>query len=186
MRRRWQLKSWNFWTRITGTVYGIRAHHPRTGQLTFAYGGKTMQVPWTKRIEGHLFGTWDQPPKPWADTVPGWRPAHTARERKQVVREVVAAGGVFVVWQAATVPLVLTWMEILFGIRLRRPLYNSQWNTLNARRITPVEARKQRARRDAGRGRLPVRGGSSLRAVTGAVLLACGLTLLLVGVVITL
>lgn len=169
-RSRRGLKSWNFWTRIIGTVYCLRAYHPVTGRLVRrAYIGRTMQVPWTKRIEAHLWGTADRLPQPWADMVPGWRPDGT-------VDEVTAAGGAAVIVQFRMVPLLLTWLEF-WTIVWGRPMYNVQHNR-NPRRITRAEAVAQRQQRDRG---LPVQGrrnGLGVRLV-GVVLLAAGLLLMM-------
>lgn len=172
--RRWSrraLRSWNFWTPILGTVYRIRAYHPRTGRLMRrAYVGRTMQVPWTKRIEAHLWGTADRPPQPWADTVPGWRPDGT-------VDEVIAAGGAVVIFQFRMVPLILTSLE-LWAILVCRPVYNDQRNRGNRRRITRAEAAAQRRQRDRGLPARRHRNGLGLRLV-GVALLAAGLLLMM-------
>ncbi len=165
---------WNFWTPILGTIYGIYGYHPRTGKLCYVYGGKTMQVPWTKRIRAHLWGTEDTPPKAWADTVPGWRPDGK-------VHEVVAAGGAKVEWQARTVSLVLTLVEVQYAIRLRRPLYNDQHNRNNPHRIPKAEQLRQRAWRDAGMRRRPGLVSGLARLVAGVALLALGLVMLVAG-----
>lgn len=176
-RKRGAPQWWNFWTPILGTIYGIYGHHPRTGKFCYVYGGKTMQVPWTKRIRAHLWGTHDTPAKPWADTVPGWRSGGT-------VREVVAAGGARPLWQARTVPLVLTLVEILYAIRLRRPLYNDQHNRGNPRRIPKADQLRQRARRDAGVRRQPGLAFGLARLVAGVVLVVLGLVLLVAGLAV--
>lgn len=132
------LSKYNFWSRIDGTLYGIRAFHPRSGRLTFAYGGKTFQHPWTKRIDQHLWGRGtSEPAKPWAHTVPGWRPNGR-------VEEVIAAGGVFVIFQGRVSPFGLWWREILFAIWLRLPLYNNQHNLHNPRRLSNYAVYGQR------------------------------------------
>ncbi len=164
------LRSWNFWTPITGTIYGFRAHHPYGGWRRIrAYYGRTAQVPWTKRAEAHLWGTSDRPAKPWADTVPGWRPNGT-------IEEVIAAGGVYKVWQGRTVMLILCSVEYL-TIKLGRPRYNDVWNRSNPRRITKRRARRARLIRDFGLA--PVVG--ALQHLAGAVVLVC-VVLLLVAV----
>lgn len=145
-RRSRNLKDWNFWSIVNGTIYGVRTFHPVTGRLVYGYGGKTIQEPWTRRIKQHL---WDDEyfnsrAKPWADLVPGWRSDGT-------VGEVIAAGGAFPLWQGRTVPLILTCLEILFAIRLRFPLYNDKHNHGNPRRIAMSTAIEQRADRDARR-----------------------------------
>lgn len=120
------LKSWNFWTPITGTVYGVRGHWK--GRVRYIYGGKTTSVPWTIRIEDHLWARhWEKQPKWWAHTVLGYRPNGT-------VQEVIAAGGVFIIWQARTVPLILSLVEVIYAIKIKRPVHNRQWNTGNRRR----------------------------------------------------
>lgn len=156
------MKSWNFWTVVNGTLYGIRGRHPRGWRTVSAYGGKTTRRPWTERLDEHLWGRgrYECVPKPWADTVPGWRPNGTAQE-------VIDAGGAFVIWQGRTVPLLLSWGEIVFAIWLRRPLYNVQWNQANTRRIKPSVAREQRAKRDLARGTTtaPVRSSAGVLKV---------------------
>jgi len=167
------IKSWNFWTPITGTVYRLRAHHPVTGRLMRrAYIGRTMQVPWTRRIEGHLWGTRDTPAQPWADTVPGWRPNGT-------VEEVVAAGGAAVIVQFRMVPLILTWLEFA-AIVVGRPKYNVLLNRGNRRRIPKWKAVEQRRERDARRGSQPwgAPSGRWVRQVVGAVLVVAGVLVL--------
>jgi hypothetical protein len=120
------LKSWNFWTPILGTVYGVRGYY--RGRPRYIYGGKTTQVPWTKRPEDHLWARhWERAPKFWAHTVLGYRPNGT-------IEEVIAAGGVFIIWQARTVPLVLSLVEVIYAIKIRRPVHNRQWNMNNRRR----------------------------------------------------
>jgi hypothetical protein len=175
-RSRRALRSWNFWTPITGTVYRIRAYHPVTGRLMRrAYIGRTMQNPWTKRIRGHLWGTSDTPAKPWADTVPGWRPDGT-------VDEVIAAGGAVAIFQFRMVPLILTWLEF-WAIVWGRPMYNVQHNR-NPRRITRAGAVAQRQQRDWG---LPTRNHRSvpdLRLV-GVGLLGFGVLLLVLLVMLS-
>ena len=133
MKRR-GLVGWFRWLRrgltpCLGTIYRIRAYRPDgSGQLMHrAYFGQTRQVPWTKRIEGHLWGTDDTRPQPWADTVPGWRPNGT-------VEEVIVARGATVVCRFQTVLAILTALEIL-TIRYGLPVYNDQHNRGNPRRI---------------------------------------------------
>jgi hypothetical protein len=138
------LPAWDFLHRVTGTVYGFRGYHPRTGRVVFLYGGKTIRKAWERRIAEHLFGTETTPAKPWADTVLGWRPGCT-------VDEVIRAGGAFVIWRRVTTPLVVTLAEVWLGIWLRWPLYNHQWNQHNPRRIPISVAVEQRRARDRGR-----------------------------------
>lgn len=127
-RKRRGLRSWNFWTPILGTVYGVRGLH--NGRIRYIYGGKTTQVPWTKRLEDELWGKYHRDGQRWwAHTVLGWRPDGN-------IAEVIAAGGVFVQWQARTVPLVLSMVETIWAIRIRRPIHNIQHNTGNRRRST--------------------------------------------------
>ena len=169
-------------TPCLGTIYRIRAYHPVTGRLMHrAYFGQTRQVPWEKRIKGHLWGTFDTPPQPWADTVPGWRPNGT-------VSEVIAAGGATVVCQFQTVRAVLTVLEIL-TIRHGLPVYNYQWNRGNPKRIPKWKAIEQRRERDARRGLPPMAapaGHWSLPAghrghqMVGAALLVAGVLVVLV------
>lgn len=161
-------------TPCLGTVYRIRAHHPITGRLMHrAYFGQTRQVPWTKRIEGHLWGTFDTPAQPWADTVPGWRPNGT-------VDEVIAAGGATVVCRFQTVRAILTALEIL-TIRYGLPTYNDQHNRGNPRRIPKWKAVEQRRERDARRDSQPCAAPSGrwARQVVGAVLVVAGVLFLL-------
>jgi len=172
-RKQRGIKSWNFWTPITGTVYRIRAYHPVTGRLMrLAYIGKTMQDPWKKRIKGHLWGTWDTPAQPWADTVLGWRPNGT-------VEEVIAAGGAKVVCRFGMVALILTQLEF-WAIRLGLPVYNDKWNRGNPRRIPKWRAVEQRRERDARRGSQPwgAPSGRWARQLAGVVLLVFGVLLL--------
>lgn len=147
---------WNFWSRHTGALYGVRGTHPRWGRVVFVYGGKTFQRPWTARIEQHLWGggRYSSVPKPWADTVLGWRPNGT-------VEECIAAGGVFLIMEPRKIsPMGLWWREIVFAIWLRLPLYNVQWNLHNPRRVRPDVAREQRVKRDLSRVTNPVVVGS--------------------------
>lgn len=132
----------DIWSRYNGVVYLIRGHHPYTGRTKRAYVGKTVQRPWTKRIDQHLWGRgqYHNPPQPWADTVPGWRPDGS-------VAEVIAAGAVKILWEGRCSPFGLWWREIFF-ILLLRPKYNYQWNRANSSRITKTKARKQRVMRD--------------------------------------
>lgn len=138
------LSTWNCWSRYTGSLYGIRCAHPTTGRLIFAYGGKTFQ-PWETRIRQHLWGggRYGSVPKPFADTVPGWRPNGT-------VEEVIAAGGAFLIWQGRVSPMSLWCREILFAIWLRRPYMNDCWNKANPRRIPISVQYRQREARDRG------------------------------------
>jgi len=161
------LRSWNFWTPIYGTLYSYRAYHPddyllylQGSQITprtiYAYGGKTTRRDWEARVEEHLWGggAYDSKPDPWADTVLGWHPDGT-------VEQVMAAGGYRNTWQGRTVPLLLSIGEILIAIKLRRPLYNHQWNLGNRRRIPIYMQEDQRQLRDLARGPgspVPVRG----------------------------
>lgn len=139
------LKWYNFWSRYDGMLYGWRAYHPTTGRLVFVYGGKTFQR-FETRISQHAWGggRYDDKPKPWADTVPGWRPNGTPKE-------IIAAGGVFPILGPRKIsPWGLWWREIVFAIWLRRPLYNHMWNLGNPRRITISEQYRQREARDRG------------------------------------
>lgn len=155
-------KSWNFWTRVNGLLYGIRAYHPDdyllllqqqhrpnpipiTPRIIYAYGGKSIQR-WPTRLIQHLWGggRYNSVAQPWADTVLGWRQDGT-------VEEVMAAGGAFIIWQGRTSPLLLSWREIVLAIKLRRPYYNYQWNRCR-RRIPKYTAESQRQIRDAARG----------------------------------
>jgi hypothetical protein len=164
-------------TPVLGTIYRIRAYHPITGRLMHrAYFGQTRQVPWDERIEGHLWGTFDTPAQPWADTVPGWRPNGT-------VDEVIAAGGATVVCQFRTVRAILTVLEIL-TIRYGLPVYNDQHNRGNPRRIPKWLAVEQRRERDARRGLQPWgaltgRWGIPVRQLVGALLLVAGVLVVL-------
>ena len=155
------LRWWNFWSRIDGALYGFRGIHPRSGHTVFVYGGKTFQRDWKDRIRQHLWGggRYDSVPKPWADTVLGWRPDGT-------VEECIRAGGVFLIRKPSRVsPFGLWWREIIFAIWLRLPLYNVQWNLHNPRRIRPAVAREQRARRDRSRGLASPAVSRSVRSV---------------------
>ncbi|MGH3783973.1 MAG: hypothetical protein ACRDRO_25995, partial [Pseudonocardiaceae bacterium] len=138
--RRWYC----FWRKYYGSLYGLRVYHPTTGRLVFGYGGKTFQT-WTTRIEQHLWGggRYGSVPKPFADTVPGWRPNGT-------VEEVIAAGGAFRIYQGRVSPWGLWWREILFAIWLRAPLYNHMLNQANPRRIPISVQYRQREARDRG------------------------------------
>lgn len=156
------LKSWNFWTPITGTVYGVRGHY-RGNPRRYIYGGKTTQRPWTKRIEDHLWARhWERAPKFWAHTVLGYRPGGT-------VQECIDAGGVFIIWQARTVPLILSLVEVIVAIKLRRPVHNRQWNTGNRRRSGQREIQSLRVQQalvqESGLPMppQPVRAGGGLR-----------------------
>ena len=178
MKRR-GLVGWFRWLRrgltpCLGTIYRIRAYRPDgSGQLMHrAYFGQTRQVPWTKRIEGHLWGTDDTRPQPWADTVPGWRPNGT-------VEEVVAAGGAAVIVQFRMVPLILTWLEFA-AIVVGRPKYNVLLNRGNRRRIPKWKAVEQRRERDARRGSQPwgAPSGRWVRQLVGAVLVVAGVLVL--------
>lgn len=133
-----------FWHRYNSSLYGIRVHHPTHGRVVFGYGGKTVQR-WETRIRQHLWGggRYGSVAKPFADTVPGWRPGGT-------VEEVIAAGGVFLIWQGRVSPLSVWWREIVFAIWLRRPLYNHVWNLGNPRRIPISVQHRQREARDRG------------------------------------
>jgi hypothetical protein len=135
---------WNFWSRLNGTLYGIRAHHPENyNRPIFAYGGKTFQQPWTKRIEEHLWGRhYGNTPHAWVDTVYGYHPNGD-------VTDVIAAGGAYIIWHGRCSPFGLWWREILM-IWTKRPYYNSIWNTGNRRRIVKSVAVAQRAARDMG------------------------------------
>jgi len=173
------LVGWFRWLRrgltpCLGTIYRIRAYRPDgSGQLMHrAYFGQTRQVPWTKRIEGHLWGTDDTRPQPWADTVPGWRPNGT-------VEEVIVARGATVVCRFRTVLAILTALEIL-TIRYGLPVYNDQHNRGNPRRIPKWKAVEQRRERDARRGSQPwgAPSGRWARQVVGAVLLVAGVLVL--------
>lgn len=148
---------WNFWSRHDSVVYGLRGTHPRTGRLARAYVGKTIQKPWTRRIEQHLFGggRYNSTPQPWADTVPGWRPNGT-------VDEVIAAGGAYIIWRGRWSPMGLAMRESL-AIWGLRPLYNYQGNRRNRRRIEKYKATTQRMERDQTRAR--VAAAAALSAV---------------------
>jgi hypothetical protein len=166
------LKSWNFWTPINGTLYGYRAYHPDDfllqlqgasirPRVIYAYGGKTIRR-WEKRMEEHMWGggQYDSKPKPWADTVPGWRPDGT-------VDDIIAAGGVYRIWHGRTVPLLLSLGEVVYAIKLKRPYYNHQWNLGNRRRIPLHKQENQRQLRDLTRGAAsPVGIRARPRAVT--------------------
>ena len=144
---------WNFWTRVLGTTYEFTGWHPDDMHLPpaqrrkiRAYGGKTIQRPWTKRIEEHMWGRhYGNEPKPWRDTIPGWRPNGTAQE-------IIAAGGVRITWQHWTVPLVLSLVEWFYSIKWRRPYYNDIGNHNNRRRIDKTTQKVQAALR---RGMVP-------------------------------
>lgn len=134
-----------FWRRYDGLLYGWRAFHPTTGRLVYVYGGKTFQR-FETRIRQHMWGggRYDSVPKPWADTVPGWRPNGTPEE-------IIAAGGVFLIRKPGLIsPFNLWWQEIVFAIWLRRPYYNDKWNRANHRRIPISVQYRQREARDRG------------------------------------
>lgn len=152
------LRSWNFWTPVYGTLYGYRAYHPDdfllqlqgydiNPRVIYAYGGKTTRRDWEARVEEHMWGggQYDTTPDPWADTVLGWRPDGT-------VAAIMAAGGYWNMWQGRTVPLILSIGEVLIAIKLRRPVYNYQWNLGNRRRIPIPVQEDQRELRDLARG----------------------------------
>jgi hypothetical protein len=170
------------WSRHHGVVYLIRGHHPLTGRVKRAYVGKTIQRPWTKRIDQHLWGRgqYQNPPQPWADTVPGWRPGGS-------VSEIIAAGGVSILWEGRWSPFGLWWREILL-ILLLRPKYNYQWNRANSSRITMTKAKNQRVSRDkVGVSFTALAGELRVlhRWLAGVALLAVGAVLLLPGVFTT-
>jgi len=160
-------------------VYLVRGHHPLTGRVKRAYVGKTVQRPWTKRIDQHLWGRgqYHNPPQPWADTVPGWRPNGS-------VAEVIAAGGVTILWEGRCSPFGLWWREIFF-ILLLRPKYNYQWNRANSSRITMTKAKRQRESRDRVGVSYPALAGELRilhRWITWFALLAVCAVLLIPGV----
>lgn len=174
------MKSWNFWTPVQGTLYGIRAYHPDdymlqlqglsvTPRVIYAYGGKTWRR-WESRMNEHLWGggQYNATPQPFADTVLGWRQDGT-------LDEVIAAGGVYPIWQGWTVPLLLSVGEVFYAIRIKRPYYNYQWNLGNSRRIPIPKAEDQRELRDVmrrgtGSGVKPrTRNQHGSRARTGSV-----------------
>lgn len=188
-KRKPALTDWNFWTIITATVYQVNGYHPddlvrgvQRPRVIDAYYGKTMQTPWTRRIEAHLWGARGEPPKSWADTVPGYRPDGPAG---RAVDEVVAAGGARVVWTARSVPLILTWVEFVV-IRWGRPYYNDRDNRDNPRRITKDEQIRQRAVRDGRRrgARVTAPVSIGLRTLAGVLVLAAGLALLVLAVMV--
>lgn len=144
------LSDWNFWTPVLGTTYEFTPWHPDDMGLPVGmrrkirgYGGKTIQRPWTKRVEDHMWARHHRnaQPKPWRDTVPGWRPDGTAQE-------IINAGGVHITFQAWTVPLVLTLVETFYSIKWRRPVYNDINNHGNRRRIPLSEQYAQAAIRN--------------------------------------
>lgn len=139
------LRWYCFWHRYQGLLYGWRAYHPTTGRLVYVYGGKTFQR-FEARIRQHMWGDprYGSVPKPWADTVPGWRPNGTPAE-------IIAAGGVFLIRKPGLIsPFSLWWQEIVFAIWLRRPYYNECWNKANPRRIPISVQYRQREARDRG------------------------------------
>lgn len=160
-----------FWHKYYGSLYGLRVYHPTTGRRTFGYGGKTFQK-WETRIEQHLWGggRYSSVPKPFADTVPGWRPNGT-------VDEVIAAGGAFLIYQGRVSPWGLWYREVVFAIWLRAPLYNHSWNLGNPRRIPISVQYRQREARDRGEaysgvgriGRVHLAWLSARRSLTVAV-----------------
>lgn len=114
-----------------GAIYVIEVYHPKTGQPTCGYVGKTRQYPPSKRIAQHLEGS-DRygPSQPWSDTATGrWWLAAESR---------------------AVTNLGLHFRE-LFHIRVRRPLYNYTMNLGNSRRIPKPKAERQRDARDRRR-----------------------------------
>lgn len=129
-RRRFAWRGW--WGSGPGACYRIRVRHPRTGRTVTGYVGQTRRAPQV-RIDEHLLGGRSEAPKVWADTVVSWD----------------------LLWSGKCTQFGLNWRERWYIVS-RRPLYNVQWNTHNARRIQPWRARRQRLQRSQapmGRGR---------------------------------
>lgn len=136
------------WSRVFGTIYGIKGEHPKKRRTRTVYVGMTAQVPYTKRISQHLYGSHGNPPKPWADTVPGYT---------EGIKRVVTHGGCFVIWQKRCfygyLKLRESWAFIWW-----RPVYNIQENTHRSSHIPKWKAEEQRAERDARRKQLKLVG----------------------------
>ncbi len=97
------------WTRVRGTVYGIRcvdAHGRRTlilGRPKSGVGYVGMYSGWWReRIRQHLYGGGPHQCKPqlWRVLVPGFDPnAVTRKQQLAVVDAMIRRGDVFIIWQ---------------------------------------------------------------------------------------
>lgn len=95
------------WTRVYGTVYGIkwetvgRPWSLRRCRTRIEYVGM-YSGDWRERIRQHLYGGGPHhcKPKPWAVLVPGYdADARSMAQQKAVVERVIAPGGAVVLWQ---------------------------------------------------------------------------------------
>lgn len=109
-----------------GHLYAFTVRHPRTGRRVCGYVGKTRRDP-RVRYEEHLGnGRYGDAAKPWTDTVTDWRVIYSSKRVSDIG---------------------LSLREQLH-IRLRRPLYNIEYNGRNRRRVKPWEAKAQRLSRN--------------------------------------
>lgn len=95
------------WTRVYGTVYGIkwetvgRPWSLRRRRTRIEYVGM-YSGDWHERIRQHLYGggPHHSKPKPWAVLVPGYdAAARSDAQQKAAVERVIAQGGAVVLWQ---------------------------------------------------------------------------------------
>jgi hypothetical protein len=95
------------WTRVYGTVYGIKwetVGQPwslRRRRTRIEYVGM-YSGDWHERIRQHLYGGGPHhcKPKPWAVLVPGYdENARTDAQQKAAVKQVITQGGAVVLWQ---------------------------------------------------------------------------------------
>lgn len=149
------------WNRVHGTVYGLRTkdakgrttwllHRPKT---SIGYVGKWGANNWEERIRQHLYGggKYHCEPKDWADLVLGYvHNIRTPKEQRQVVQDVIAAGGAVRLWHGECFYWYLKVKESILIARIR-PAYNILENTKNPNHVPKWEAQAARQRRNKAR-----------------------------------
>lgn len=145
------------WTRVYGTVYMIRCQRTKahwwSRRTDKAYIGKYATWKYEERIRQHLYGggRYGAKPKPFADLVSGYDPfATTLSAQRRVVKQMIAAGTVYPLWQKECYYWYLKVRES-FAIGWHRPVFNIAENMGNSRHIPKWRQEAERAQRDAGR-----------------------------------
>jgi hypothetical protein len=149
------------WSRVHGTVYGLRTKDTK-GRTTWLlhrlktpinYVGKWGASNWEERVRQHLYGggQYSCKPKDWADLVPGYdRNARTLKEQRQAVKAVIAVGGAVRLWHGECFYWYLKVKESVLIVKIR-PAYNILENAKNPNHIPKWQATAERKKRDRAR-----------------------------------
>lgn len=156
------------WTRVHGTVYGIKCENVRRSWLPWRRRPHIEYVgmysgDWRERVRQHLYGggPWHCKPKPWRFLVPGFdENAKTPQQQRLAVDRVIRQGGAVVLWQKRRLRwgkrgpywkhMRCWYWHVKFRESLAigsvRPAFNIQENTRNSRHVAKWDQEDMEAR----------------------------------------